>query len=161
MTCEILETAMNPDRLAIRRQLDRRSIPLRSLTASLTPHRGWIRAIRDALGMSASELGKRLGVRQQTIHDLEVSERRRTIQLDTLARAADAMDCDLVYALVPRTSLEESVRSRARRKAVSHLGPIAHHSRLEDQAVSDEETEALLDDLAERFIDRRGLWTDN
>ena len=103
----------------------------------------------------------RMGVRQQTIHDLELSERRRTIQLDTLARAADAMDCDLVYALVPRTSIEENVRLRARRKAVGHLGPIAHHSRLEDQAISDGEAEALLDDLAERFIDRRGLWTDS
>ena len=152
---------MNPDRLAIRRQLDRRTIPLRGLAAWLTPHRGWIRAIRDALGMSGSELAMRLGVRQQTVHDLEVSEQRRTIRLDTLARAADAMDCDLVYALVPRTSLEESVRSRARRKVADYLGPIAHHSRLEDQAISDEETEALLDDLAERFIDRRGLWSDN
>ena len=111
--------------------------------------------------MSASELGKRMGVRQQTIHNIEVSEWRRTIQLDTLARAADAMDCDLVYALVPRTSLDENVRSRARRKAVSYLGPIVHHSRLEDQAVSQDETEALLDDLAERLIDRRGLWTDS
>ena len=152
---------MNLDRLAIRRRLDRRCVPLRDLAARLTPHRGWIRATRDALGMSGSELAIRLGVRQQTIHDLELSERRRTIQLDTLARAADAMDCDLVYALVPRTSLEETVRSRARRKAAEYLGPIAHHSRLEDQAISDGETEALLDDLAERFIDRRGLWKDN
>ena len=152
---------MNPDRLAIRRQLDRRTIPLRGLTASLTPHRGWIRAIRDALGMSASELGIRMGVRQQTIHDLEVSERSRTIRLDTLARAANAMDCDLVYAFIPRTSLDGSVRSRARLKAAEHLGPIAHHGRLEDQAVGNTETEALLDDLAERFIDRRGLWTDS
>ena len=151
---------MNPDRLAIRRRLDRRCAPLRDLAARLTPHRGWIRATRDALGMSGSELAMRMGVRQQTIHDLELSERRRTIQLDTLARAANAMDCDLVYALVPRTSLEESVHSRARRKAAGHLGPIAHHSRLEDQAMSDGEAEALLDDLAERFIDRRGLWTD-
>lgn len=152
---------MNPDRRAIRRQLDRRSIPLRGLSAWLAPHGGWIRATRDALGMSGSELAERMGVRQQSVHNLEVSERRNTIQLDTLARAADAMGCDLVYALVPRSSLEESVRSRARRKAAEHLGPIAHHSRLEDQAVDDEETEALLDDLAERFIDRRGLWTDS
>ncbi|MCY4621989.1 MAG: mobile mystery protein A [bacterium] len=151
---------MNPDRFAIRRQLDRRSTPLRGLSAWLTPHRGWIRAIRDALGMSGPELATRLGVRQQTIHDLELSEQRRTIQLATLARAADAMDCDLVYAFIPRTSLEEIVRSRALRKATEHLGPIAHHSRLEDQAVGDRETEAMLDDLAERFIDRRGLWTD-
>ena len=152
---------MNPDHLVARRQLDRRSIPLRGLSAWLTPHQGWIRATRDALGMSGSELAERMGVRQQSVHNLEVSERRKTIQLDTLARVADAMDCDLVYALVPRTSLEESVRSRARRKAAEHFGPIAHHSRLEDQAVGDEEAETLLDDLAERFIDRRGLWTDS
>ena len=152
---------MSADRLAIRRQLDRRCAPLRGLAAWLMPHRGWIRATRDALGMSGSELAMRLRVRQQTIHDLELSERRRTIRLDTLERAANAMDCDLVYALIPRTSLEESVRSRARRKAAEYLGPIAHHSRLEDQAISDGETQALLDDLAERFIDRRGLWTDS
>lgn len=151
---------MKPDRLAIRRQLDRRLVALRDLTAPPSPHRGWIRATRDALGMSGRELAERVGVRQQTIHEIELSEQRRTIRLDTLARAADAMDCDLVYAIVPRTSLEASVRSRARRKAADHLGPIAHHSRLEDQEISDEETEAMLDDLAERFIDRRGLWTD-
>lgn len=110
--------------------------------------------------MSGQELAARVGVRQQTIHDIERSEQRRTIRLNTLARAADAMDCDLVYAIVPRASLDESVRSRARRKAADHLGSIAHHSRLEDQAIGDEETEAMLDDLAERFTDRRGLWTD-
>ena len=152
---------MNPDRLVMRRQLDRRSAPLRGLAAWLTPHRGWIRAIRDALGMSGSELATRMGVRQQSVHDLEVSERRNTIQLDTLARAADAMDCDLVYALVPRKSLEETVRSRARLKAAEHMHPIDHHSRLEDQATSEEDRQALLDDLAARFIDRRGLWTDS
>lgn len=152
---------MNVERMAVRRRLDQRCAPLRDLAARLTPHRGWIRATRDALGMSGSELAIRLGVRQQTIRNLELSEQRRTIRLDTLERAADAMECDLVYALVPRTSLEETVRSRARRKAASHLGPIAHHSRLEDQSIGNEETEALLDDLAERFIDRRGLWTDH
>ena len=151
---------MKPDRAAIRRQLDRRLVALRDLAALPTPHRGWIRAIRDALGMSGRELAARVGVRQQTIHHIELSEQRRTIRLNTLARTADALGCDLVYAIVPRTSLEESVRSRARRKAVDHLGPIAHHSRLEDQAISDEETEAMLDDLAQRLIDRRGLWTD-
>lgn len=111
--------------------------------------------------MSGTELAVRLGVRQQTIHDLELSEKRRTIRLDSLARAADAMDCDLIYAIVPRTSLEESVRSRARRKAAKYLGPIAHHSRLEDQTISDVEADAMLDDLAEQFVDRRGLWTDD
>ena len=151
---------MKQDRQVMRRRLDRRCGPLRDLVSGLRPHKGWIRATRDALGMSGSQLAARLGVRQQTVHDLEVSEQRRTIRLDSLARAADAMDCDLVYALVPRSSLEETVRTRARRKAMEHLAPIAHHSRLEDQALDEPEAQALLDELAERFVDRRGLWTD-
>ena len=117
------------------------------------PHRGWIRAVR-ASG-NVGRVGKRVGVRQQTIHDMEASERRRTIQLGSGPRMRWI---DLVYALVPR--IEDTVRSRARQKAVSYL-PIEHHSRLEDQDVGEDETEALLDDLAERFIDRRGLWTDS
>lgn len=147
------------NRTQTRRQLDRELEQLRPLVDVARPHKGWIRAIRDALGMSSTELAARLGVSQQRVSDLERGELRETIKLDTLRRAADALDCTLVYALVPRTSLDEAVTQQARRKAAAHLDPIAHHSRLEDQAVSDDDTASQLDDLAARFIDRRGLWT--
>lgn len=125
------------------------------------PHKGWIRAIRDALGMSASELASRMGVRQQTVSDIERSEQLDSIQLKTLERAADAMDCQLVYALVPNTSLDEAVRTQARHKATQHLIAVAHHSRLEDQAVSDEELADQIDEVAARLANRRGLWTES
>jgi predicted DNA-binding mobile mystery protein A len=80
--------------------------------------------------------------------------------LDTLRRAAAALDCELVYALVPRTSLDEAVKSQARKKARALLGPVAHHSRLEDQSLGVDDTEAQLDDLAARLIDKRGLWSE-
>lgn len=124
------------------------------------PHKGWIRAIRDALGMSASELASRMGVRQQTISDIERSEQHDTIQLKTLERAAQAMDCRLVYAIVPNTSLDETVNTQARRKAAEYLEAISHHSRLEDQAVSDEDLAAQVAELADHLADRRGLWSD-
>lgn len=111
--------------------------------------------------MSGRELAERLGVTQSTISDIERSEQRRTIRLETLERAADALDCDLVYYLKPRGSLDELVATQARRKAADRLGWAAHHSALEDQAVSDDDTAAQLDDLAARFVDRRGLWTDS
>ncbi len=109
--------------------------------------------------MSGQELAARVGVSQQSIPDIERSEQRETIKLETLRRVADALECDLVYALVPRRSLEETVRAQARRKAVELLAPVAHHSRLEDQALTEGETAAQIEDLASRFVDRRGLWT--
>ncbi len=144
-----------------RRHLDARLQQLRHLVDQPRPHRGWIRAIRDALGMSSTDLAARIGVSQQTVPDLEQSEIRDTIKLETLRRAADALECDLVYFLLPRTSLNETVKKQALRKAANHLDPLAHHSRLEDQAVTDDDATAQLDELAAGFIDRRGLWSGN
>lgn len=150
---------MAPARARGRRRLDRRMERIRPLVAEPRPHRGWLRAIRDALGMSTTELATRLGFSQQTISDLERSEEQETIKIETLRRAGDALDCDLVYFLVPRTSLEEAVTQQARRKAARHLGLVAHHSRLENQVVRDEDVATEVDDLAKQLVDRRGLWS--
>jgi predicted DNA-binding mobile mystery protein A len=147
------------NRTQSRRYLDLELDRLRPLAETPRPHKGWIRAIRDALGMSSTELAARLGVSQQRVSDIEVGELHETIKLDTLRRAADALECTLVYALVPRTSLEETVTAQARRKAAAHLDRVAHHSRLEDQAIDEDSTAAQLEDLSARFIDRRDLWT--
>ena len=100
-----------------------------------------------------------MGVIQQSISDLEGSEVHDTIKLETLRRAAGALDCDLVYFLLPRTTLDDAVNVQAQRKAAKLLGPVAHHSRLEDQAVSDDDTTVQLNELAAGFIDHRGLWS--
>jgi predicted DNA-binding mobile mystery protein A len=143
-----------------RRHLDGRLGHLRSLVGEPRPPRGWVRAIRDALGMSSTELASRLHVSQSTIPDLERSEARGTVQLDTLRRAADALECDLVYFLVPRTTLDEAVRTQARRKAGQHLATVAHTMRLEDEIVSEADAAAQLDELGSQFIDKRGLWSE-
>ena len=109
--------------------------------------------------MSSAELAARIGVSQQTVPGLERNEMRDTIKLETLRRAADALDCDLVYFLLPRTSLNAAVKEQALREAARHLDPVAHHSRLEDQAVADDDFAAHLDELAAGFIDHRGLWS--
>lgn len=110
--------------------------------------------------MSSTEMADRMGLSQQSILGLERSEQRETIKLETLRRAADALGCDVVYLLVPRTTLEDAVTTQARRKARAYLGPVAHHSRLEDQAVDYLGRSSQLDDLAARLVDRRGLWTE-
>ena len=151
---------MVKDNVQARRRLDERFRRLRPLADEPRPHRGWIRAIRDALGMSSTELAARIGVSQQRVSQMEHSELQETITLETLRRAANALDCDLVYVLEPRTSLEEAVREQANKKAVRHLAPHAHHSRLEDQALSNDDEAAQLEEFASRFIDRKGLWSE-
>ena len=141
-----------------RQRMDERYRRLGPISQMVRPHRGWIRAVRDALGMSGAELGNRLGVSQQRVAALEQAEMQFSIQLDTLERVADALDCRLVYALVPRTSLTQTVDAQARRKATEILRRAAHHSRLENQA-SDESIDARIGDLAEHLADRRGLWS--
>jgi len=110
--------------------------------------------------MSGTDLAVRMGVSQQAVADLESSEQRDTIRIETLRRVADALDCNLVYALVPRTSLDEAVRRQAKRRAARLVGEAAHHNRLEDQAISPEDTDQMINDLADRFLDRRGLWSE-
>ena len=152
---------MESTRFHARRQLDDRYESVRSLGDLGRPHKGWIRAVRDALGMSGSELAARMGVSQQVVSEIERSERMATTRIETLSRAAEAMDCELVYALVPRTTLEETVRTQARRKALRHLAHVVHHGRLEAQEVSEDQLAAQVEELASWFADRRGLWIED
>ena len=151
---------MAKDNIQARRRLDERFRRLRPLADEPRPHKGWIRAIRDAIGMSSTELAARIGVSQQSVSQMEHSEVQDTITLDTLRRAANALNCDLVYVLEPRTSLDEAVKEQAHKKAARHLAPLVHHSRLEDQALSDDDEAAQLEEFATLFVDRKGLWSE-
>jgi len=140
-----------------RRYFDARLDRLRLAAEEPPPHKGWIRAIRDALGMSSSELAARMGVGQPTMSGLERGEVLGTIKLGTLRRAAAALDCDLVYYLAPRTTLEEAALARARHKA---RGDLANASMVANGETGDGDSSTRLDELAQHYLDRRGLWTD-
>jgi len=143
-----------------RRAIERRLTPWRALNATATarPVRGWVRAIRDALGMSAAELAARLGTTQTSVTRLEASERDGRIRLDTLTRAANALGCDLVYALVPRVPLEDQVRAQAERTLARDFTTVANSMRLEDQGVSGDAARDTRDDLIAKIAADRGLW---
>jgi predicted DNA-binding mobile mystery protein A len=128
--------------------------PLRELAR---PPRGWVRAIREALGMSAAVLAARLGTTAGAVTRLEQSEAADRIHLDTLRRAADALGCDLVYLLVPRRPLTATVQERAREVARVQAAAIEQTMRLEDQATG--RTSELEDRLAARLLERGGLWS--
>jgi len=127
--------------------------PLRSISR---PPRGWIRAVREALGMSAAVLADRLGVTPSAVIRLEQSEAADRVRLETLRRAADALGCDLVYLLVPRRPLSTVVRERASALAHFQVAAVEQTMRLEDQATGD--TTELEDRIARRLLESGDLW---
>lgn len=152
-------TPAHTRRLA-RRKLDETGYQWRQLPARLrhVPNAGWVNAIRDALGMSQAQLGKRLGVRSSSVDKLEENERNRTVQMATLQRAAEALGCDLVYALVPREPLQTMVDKQRLALLAELHGRTQQHMRLEAQEVDDPDwRENLLRD-AESLVPDHRLW---
>jgi predicted DNA-binding mobile mystery protein A len=143
-------------------QIDRKLPRLREaadLLSASAPSTGWIKALRQSLGLTAVAFGRRLRVKQQSATELENSERAGTITLASLRRAANALDADLVYAVVPRKKLRETIAARARQLAKERVSPIAHSMRLEAQGLSEKELAEQIEELA-RDLERRPreLW---
>jgi predicted DNA-binding mobile mystery protein A len=141
-----------------RRELDRKFAGAKLTTIQTRPRSGWIRAIRTGLGMSQHALATRLGIAAPSLAGLESSERHDTISIGKLAEVARAMDCTLVYAFVPNTTLEDTVQQQARRVATETLGYVANTMQLEDQAVEEDWHTDQLDRLAQDVIESNRLW---
>ena len=140
-----------------RRQLDSQ---LANLPSVDSPRVGWIRTIREALGMTKAQLGRRLKISPQSVQALEAREQKETISVAKLREAAEALECDIKIVFVPRTSLETTLRQQAGRKVREERNRILHTMRLEAQAegveeVLDEEIalEAWLTTRARRLWD--------
>lgn len=150
-------TRKSPEMLDLqRRQLDGR---LAQLALPETPRGGWIRTIRQALGMTMEQLGRRLGISPQSVDGLEGREKSETLSIAKLREAAEALNCDLKIVFVPRTSLESTVRRQAELKARDERNRLIHTMRLEAQ---DEGVEKVLDEprAIELWLTKRArrLW---
>ena len=138
-------------------QLDERFQKLGTAKRFAPPVRGWIKAIRESLGMSTAQLAARLKIKQPSLVNLEQSEAKGTIELATLRRVAEALDCTLVYALLPNKPLEAMVRDRARAFTRKRRAHIEHSMLLEDQKVTSRGADARLDEIV-RDINPRLFW---
>ncbi len=140
-----------------RARLDTKLAAIKPLDRFAITPKGWVRAIRDAIGMTGKQLGGRVGMTPQAVASLERSEAKGKIQINTLRRAAEAMDCVLVYALVPRTSLTEMVDHRARQLALQALLRVSHSMALEDQQV-DRDMEKRIQHYIDTALRDWDLW---
>jgi predicted DNA-binding mobile mystery protein A len=151
-----------PVRLLAVDQLDRRLPRLRKAAEEIVaqaPRTGWVRAIRSALGMSEGAFAKRLGGSQGAIQELERNEVSGVVTLESLRRAAHALDADLVYALVPRKPLRAMISARARAVAEERLGAVARSMAMEGQSLSAQQFKSQLGELAGVLENKpRELW---
>lgn len=143
-----------------RRKLDETGDQWRQLPQRLrlAPRGGWINAIREAIGMSQTDLADRMGVRSTSVTKMEKRERSRTIQLDTLQRAAEALDCYLVYALVPRKPLQTMVDDQRLQRFENIVLRTNHHMALEGQGTDTPRGRTHLLRQAEEVIPDSKLW---
>lgn len=125
------------------------------------PVGGWIRAIRESLGMTLESFGQRLGVTRATAHQIERAEVNESVTIKRLRAAADALGCDLSIQLLPRQSLNSTVRERAYEIAKADIDYVNHSMMLEGQAIYDQERHEMIEELAQEIVDRneRRLWT--
>jgi len=145
------------------RHLDTRFAALRPLSRlSSRPPKGWLRAIRDALGMTTGQFGKRLGVSQPRIVELEQSEVSGGVTLNTLQHAAEALGCRVIYVIIPDRPLADTVRERAEFVASRLINAVAQSMRLEDQEVKGKEAAKELQQReVERLLRRPArIWDD-
>jgi predicted DNA-binding mobile mystery protein A len=123
-----------------RRQLDRSLAPFQAARQEPRPRRGWLRAIREGLGLTLAEMGAKARESRQHVLRFEKAEVNDNITLGSLRRLADAMDCELVYAIVPKSgTISELAERLARGDAEEKVRRVARTMALEGQGTTNTE----------------------
>ncbi len=121
----------------------------------------WIKYMRQALNMTSAQLAKRMNIANSSLHQLERQEAQDKISLQSLKRAAEALDCELIYAIVPRDSLESTMSEQAEKKALKIIKDSKLHMDYEDQAISQKESQKQFEELCEKLKTSKKLWEDS
>jgi len=143
------------------KQLDDKLAPFRTAQFPPCPDGGWLAAIRNTLGMSGLAMAKRMGLSSgMSVYKYEKAEAQKSITLEALSLCADALGCEVHYALVPKKSLKDIVDERAIDLARQELIPISQGMLLEGQSVGESNNEFQVELLTQRLLDGswRKLW---
>lgn len=141
-----------------REALDQRLVALGPPSRYAPPRLGWVRAIRDALGMTAADLAARMGVTGPAVRSLENKEMDGGAQLSSLRRAAEAMDCTFVYAFIPHSTLQQTVERQAGTILEEQMKRV--HQTMALEAQEGEPTPSSVRTQLAVLIDLGRLWSD-
>jgi len=119
------------------------------------PAKGWIRAIREALGMSSRQLAARVNTSQQRLSRIEKQELSGDIKISTINKVAKGLNCVFIYVLIPESTLQESISKQAKKIALKRLERVNASMVLEDQEVygtqKDRSIELAIRDIVENM----------
>jgi len=142
-------------------QLNEKLAQLTDLQHVIVPPIGWIKAIRNGIGMSMEQLGKKLSITKQGVMDIEKREKEGAITIKSMQEIAKAMDMKLVYGFVPNEGdLEQMIETRAIEMAKKIVERTSNTMKLEDQANSKERIEKAIKERASEIINNtpKILW---
>lgn len=148
------------DKKLIREQLDSKIAPLKDFALTGLSNIGWIKTIREALGMTSSQLAKRAGLSQSRISQLEKTETDGNIKLSTMQNIAQGLDMEFVYGFVPKNTLESLVREQAKKIAIERMKRLNHTMSLELQELSAKDKNIALKDMIDKILinEPKGFW---
>jgi len=123
---------------------------------------GWLKTVRKALGMSGPQLAKRLGVTKGRISQIESAELCGGVTLKTMHKMAEAMNCRLVYAVIPEKEIGQVIKDQAIEKAKARVKTASTHMALEAQALSKDKLDAEIARIVSEIMDKMpsDLWSD-
>ena len=144
-----------------RKQLDTRFAKLREVLVLLSsPRGGWIRTLRNALGMRQQDLAGRLRVSSQAVADLERREADGTVTITKLRDAAHALGAELYYVIVPARPINTTLQIRAEQVARFLVEQVHHSMRMEDQTTAEQEYRERLKEMENHLLEMPSLlWT--
>jgi predicted DNA-binding mobile mystery protein A len=147
------------DKKLIREQLDKK---LKIQFSSLYSDKGWIRLLREALGMSTQQLANKVGINQSRISRLENAEIDGDLKLSSLKKIADGLNMQFVYGFIPKDSLENMVLEQAKKIALKRMNRVNHTMRLEEQELSNDEKSKAFQDLVQKILieDAKDFWNE-
>lgn len=129
----------------------------------MLPPEGWLRTVRNALGMTGLQLAQRLGVSKAQVSKAEKGELAGSVKLETIKKMADAMNCRFVYAVVPEKEIGQVIKERAIKKAKERVNAASTHMALEDQVLSKEALEEEVERIASEIMEKMpsDLWREH
>ena len=142
-------------------QLNEKILQLAGMQHVIVPPIGWIKTIRNGIGMSMEQLGKKLSITKQGVMDIEKREMEGAITIKAMQEIAKAMDTKFVYGFVPNAgSLEQMIETRALEIAKTIVQRTSTTMKLEDQVNSKERIENAIKERATEIINKtpKILW---
>ena len=129
----------------------------------MLPPEGWLRTVRNALGMTGLQLAQRLSVSKAQVSKVEKGELAGSVKLETIRKMAGAMNCRFIYAVVPEKEIGQVIKEQAIKKAKERVNAASIHMALEDQTLSKEALEEEVERIASEIMEKMpsDLWKEH